>query len=115
MTIWEMVKNALVPLGYPLAANTYVVESGANLPDLYIVYQLVSSPPVQSANDREKLRLLTVQVTCWSRTGFVSMPNIVGAMESAGFTHGPDFELPYSIASRHYGLAMEFSILYVKE
>ncbi len=110
-TIWERVKSALTPLGLPLAANTYIVESGTSLPDTYIVYQMISSPPLQHADDGEVSRRRTMQVTFWSRAGLNSVPDIAGAMIVAGFTHGPDTEQPFSLQSRHYGLAMEFSYL----
>jgi hypothetical protein len=110
VTIWEQVETALTPLNTPMAANRYIVATNAALPDLYIVYQLVSSPPEQHADNVERERSYRVQVTAWSRTGLVGLPNISGAMVAAGFMAGPKRELPYSETTRHFGLVMEFVI-----
>jgi hypothetical protein len=98
-------------LGLPLAANTYVPVSGAELPDQFIVYQLISSPPAQHADDAETLRRYRVQVSFYSRTGLASLPGVDAAMTGAGYTRGPQRELPYNQLTRHYGLALEYLFL----
>lgn len=112
-TIWERVVSALAPLGVPLAASQMLVGSGESLPDLYLVYFLIDSPPLQHADNAEQLRNQRMQVSAYSRRGLAVLPDIAGAMTAAGFTHGPDRELPFDPITRHYGLAMEFN--YFKE
>jgi len=113
-TIWEMTSTALSGLGVPLAANRYLPASDEQeLPDQFIVYQLISSPPELHADDVEKYRSYRMQVTVWDRDGLVSLPDVAGVMLAAGFTRGPLRELPYVESTRHFGLAFEF--LYLEE
>ncbi len=108
MTIWERVKTALTSLGVPMAANQYVVTSGASLPDLFLVYSLVSNPPVQHADNAEVMQMYRVQVSCFSRNGLISLPDIKGAMVAAGFIRAGANEIPFDQESSHYGLALDF-------
>jgi hypothetical protein len=112
-TIWERTQDALEALvpAVPIAANQYMAATAAALPDLYLVYQLVTAPPAQHADNVETLRSYTMQVTAWSRTGLAELPDVAGAMVAAGFSRGPVREQPYQPESRHYGLVMEFHFL----
>ena len=110
-TIWERTNTALLTLSLPLAANAYVVSTGSQLPDAYLVYFLVSAPPQQHADDVETLRSYTMQVSYYSRLGLAGMPDINGAMTAAGFTAGPLRELPFNQQTRHFALMLEFSYL----
>jgi len=112
-TIWERTNTALTGLGVPMAANRYLVESGHELPEQYIVYQLISSPPELHADNVEKYRSYRMQVTIWDRNGLANLPDISGSMVAAGFCRGPIRELPYVESTRHYGLAYDF--LYLDE
>jgi hypothetical protein len=113
-TIWERTYSALSGLEVPLAANRYLPGSDEDeLPDLFIVYQLISSPPELHAENVEKYRSYRMQVTIWNRDGLVSLPDVAGAMVAAGFGRGPVRELPYVESTRHFGLAFEF--LYLEE
>lgn len=108
MTIWERVEDALTSIGVPYKADVYVPSSGGALPAAYIVYFLVSSPPIQHADDVEKLRMYRVQVSYYSKTGMVGMPGIKAAMVAAGFMPGPMTTIPYNQQTGHYGLALEY-------
>lgn len=96
-----------------MAANRYLVATGADLPDQFMVYQLISSPPRLHADNVEKYRTYRMQVTIWDRNGLASLPDVAGSMVVAGFGRGPIRELPYEDSTRHFGLAMEF--LYLEE
>ena len=111
MTIWERIRLALDPLGAPVTANVRMSPTPGDLPDLYIVYQLISGTAEQLADDGERSRTYRVQVTVYKRGGLEGLPNVVGAMTLAGFGRGPERELPYSDTTRHYGLAMDFFYL----
>ncbi len=111
MTIWERTKAALVGLGLPLAANVLVLPSGESWPDMYIVYQLIVGNGAAYADDAEVCREMLVQVTVYSRSGLISLPDVKGAMQAAGFTPGDERELPYSPSTKHYGWAMDFNYL----
>ncbi len=111
MSIWSQVNVALIGLGLPMAANVYRAANGAELPDLYLVYFLVSSPPEQHADDVEKLRSYRMQVSIYSRNGLEGLPDVDTAMVGAGFTRGPITEIPFNQVTGHYGLALEYIFL----
>lgn len=112
-SIWARTETALTGLGVPMADNRYLVASAADLPDQFMVYQLISSPPELHADNVEKYRTYRMQVTVWDRTGLNSLPDVAGSMVAAGFCRGPIRELPYEESTRHFGLSMEF--LYLEE
>jgi len=108
MTIWELVEDALDGLSTPMAANVYLSASTETLPDVYMVYILVSSPPEQHADNVETLRSYRMQVNIYSRAGLVDLPDVDTAMTAAGFSRGPMRELPYNAITHHFGLALEY-------
>lgn len=108
-TIWEHVEDALAGISQPKAASAYQAATGADLPDTYLVYLLVSAPPLQHADDAETLRTYTVQVSIYSRTGLASLPDIETPLLAAGFLRGPEREIPYNPLTGHYGVAKEFT------
>lgn len=113
MTIWERVKTALSGLGKTTAANTMVMATGVELPDEFLVYQMISNPAVQHADDEEKIRSYRVQVSYYSRSGLAAQPDIDGAMLTAGFRRLPGREIPYNRETRHFGLALDY--LFIEE
>ncbi len=115
MTIWARVKAALTGLGVPMAANAFVAAEGAERPDVYLVYFLIVSPPLQHADNKETLREYAVQVSIYSRSGLASLPDVEGAMLAAGFMFETQRELPYNPETRHFGLAMDFNFVEEKE
>lgn len=108
MNIWGITEFALLGLNVPTSANVMISATGDALPDLYLVYQLISSPPLLHAEDFEDMRWYRMQVTVYSRNGFENLPDVAGAMVAAGFTRSSMRELPYNTETRHFGLAMEF-------
>lgn len=107
--IWQITEDALSVLGYPLAANTMIMATGVQLPDLFIAYQLISSPPVLHADNVETMRMYRMQVSIYSRDGLSGLPTSVrAAMVNAGFTASSMREIPYNPETRHFGLAMDF-------
>ncbi len=112
-TIWERTATALATLTpIPYGQSTYIVASGSQLPDTYLVYQLVSSASEENADDSEEIRSWTMQVVVYCRDGLTTgMPAVATAMVAQGFTRGPQRELPYNEDTRHFGLAMEFLYL----
>ena len=115
MNIWEITQEALEILGIPIAANAMIPASWEALPDLFLVYQLISSPPIRHADDLEKLRSYRMQVKVYSREGLADLPDVPGAMVEAGFSRSNIIELPYNADTRHYGLAMDFVFLSASE
>ena len=103
MTIWERVTIALTALNVPMAQDKYVVESGQEFPDAYIVWFLVSGVPEQWADNQEKGRSYLVQVNYFSKDGLLSLPNIDGVMLGAGFLKGNLIPFPLD-DSGYYGL-----------
>ena len=108
MTIWERTKTALNSLGVPMAANVMLITSGADYPDLYLVYLLVSAPTEQFADNKETVRSYRMQVSIYNRNGLVSLPDVNSAMVAAGFMRSTMTELPFNQVTKFYGLSLEF-------
>jgi hypothetical protein len=107
-TIFERVESALATLSpaVPFALAPY--KSSGTLPDQYIAHQLIDSPPEQHADNAEVTRSYLVQVTVWSVTGLVALPNVDAAMLAAGFMKGNFRQLPQDPQTGHYGLAKDY-------
>lgn len=110
MGIWSITQTALSGIGIPTAAGKYIDAVG-ELPDQFVVYRLISDPPVQHADDAETLRSYRIQVSAYSRTGLETLPDIDAAMLAAGFTRAGGSELPYNEGTRHYGRYTDFIFL----
>ena len=106
--IWEKVCLALQPLNVPMAADRFVPANGSELPDVYLVYRLISSPAQQHADNQETLRMYRVQISIYSRTGLDQLPDVDNAMKAAGFQPSSARGLPYNEPSRHFGLAKDY-------
>ena len=109
-TIFELVNNALATItpAVPYALAPYLTAPTATLPDVYLAYQEIFSQPEQHADDAEKERSYLVQVSVYSRTGLVSLPDVDGAMIAAGFIKGAERQLIKDPETGHYGLALEY-------
>ena len=114
-SIFARVKSAMDTLSpaVPHALAPYKVSG--SLPDLFIVYQLITSPAEQSADNVETERSYLVQVTIWNRAGLTTLPDVTTAMRSAGFRAGAFRQLPQDPETGHYGLAKEFVYLETQE
>lgn len=108
MNIWQRTKEALQPLGVPMAQNRYVSDTPGALPELFLTYILVSAPQVQAADNNVTVRRYRMQVNTYSCTGMSAMPDVESAMRAAGFTAGDPLELPYNEKTGHFGLAQDF-------
>lgn len=109
-TIFERTATALSSLSpvIPYALGQYLTANGADLPATFIVYQEISGTPEQHADDVETHRTYRIQVSIFSRGGLVSLPDVDTAMLAAGFTKGPERQLPYDKETRHFGLAKDY-------
>jgi hypothetical protein len=107
-TIWERVKTALTSLNLPMAESAYIINTSVEIPDTYLVYFAFSIDPAQHADDQEVERIEAVQVSIYKRAGFYSLPDVIGAMKTAGFTFIGGRELEYDLETRHFGLAFDF-------
>jgi hypothetical protein len=106
--LFEYVEDALDTLSVPYAAGKYLTENDS-LPDEFMTYYLVSSTPVQQADDAEELRGERVQVSIFNRDGLVELPDIEGAMLAQGFRFNRKFMLPFEESTGHFGLGLEFT------
>jgi hypothetical protein len=102
-TIFERVKNALDTLSptVPFASAPYI--STGDLPDLYVTYQLIDSPPVDHADNVEIARSYLIQISIYNRAGLASLPNVDLAMTSAGFRKGSFRQLKKDDLTGHHG------------
>ncbi len=112
-TVFEKVSDALDTLNptIPYALGQYLTSTGGDLPDVFIVYSEISGVPVQHADNVEKQRTFRIQLSLYSRTGLISLPDVDTAMIAQGFTRGPERQLPYDEGTRHFGLAKDYFYL----
>jgi hypothetical protein len=108
-TIFERLKSAMDTLS-PVVPHALAPYEGT-LPDLYIVYQLLPSQPVDHADNVEIARADYVQVSIYNRAGLVSLPNVDAAMIAAGFVKDSFRQLPKDLDTGHYGLAKDYVFL----
>lgn len=110
-TIFERTETALGTLSPAVAFSLAPYESTAALPDQYVTHQLITGAPEEHADNVEVARSYLVQVTIWSRTGLVSIPNVDAAMLAAGFMKSNERQLPKDQQTGHYGLAKDYIYL----
>lgn len=106
-TIFERVSTALGTIS-PAVAYSLAPYKSTTLPDQYVTFQLINGSPEQHADDAETQRSYLVQVTIWSRSGLVSVPDVSAAMVAAGFQKSTERQLPQDRETGHYGLAKDF-------
>jgi Cu/Ag efflux pump CusA len=111
-SIFERVSNALAALtpAVPYGLAPYLSADGT-LPDTFLAYQLVASPPEQHADDAETERSYLIQVSIYSRSGLSSLPDVDGVMTAAGFQKGNSRQLLKDPETGHFGLAKEYRYL----
>ena len=109
-TIFERVKTALGTIS-PAVPFSLAPYKATTLPDTFLAYQLIVAVPEQNADDAETERSYLIQVSVYSKTGLVSLPDVDTAMTAAGFEKGRERQLPQDPATGHYGLAKEYSYL----
>ena len=112
-TIWERVFSALTPLGWPISQDVRLAADGADIPDQYLVYTLITGVGQEFADNQEENLLHHVQVSWFSKNAFsgASLTALLGAMKTAGFTKGPITSMPYNNNARLFCLALEFYFL----
>jgi hypothetical protein len=87
-TIYEDAKAALETLGFDVYSANDLSEDEV-LPESYIVYQIISSPTVTSADNKPIGKTPRVQVAGWSMSGSAANAfetSIDAAMIAAGFS-----------------------------
>lgn len=110
-TIFERVESALGTISPAVPFSLAPYKSTGALPDQYLAHQLVDGSPEQHADDSETERSYLVQVSIFSRTGLVSLPDVDTAMLAAGFEKGRERPLPQDPQTGHYGLAKEYTFI----
>jgi len=110
--IYTLIDNALSSLSVPYAAVLFQTETpGAPLPDLFLVSTVISDVPEESADDEEVSRFYRVQISVYNRAGLTGLPDVDTAMKAQGFKKSTRRELPFDHETRHFGLAMDYTIL----
>ena len=110
-TVFERIATALATISPAVPFKLAPYKSTTALPEQYLAYQLIVGVPELSADDEEKERSYLVQVSIFSRTGLVSLPDVDTAMVAAGFTKGQERQIPQDPQTGHYGLAKEYTYL----
>ncbi len=106
--IFQLVEDALSTLEIPFAADKMIMPTGEELPDLFMVYKLISSTPIAHADDGEELRNWRVQVSIYSRDGLEGLPAVAAAMVLYGFSRSNITQISLNPDTGHYGLALDF-------
>lgn len=112
-TVWERTATALGTVNP--AVNYAIAPYKGDLPNAFIAYQLVNSPPEQHADGEETERSYTMQLSFWDTAGIPTTSNVDAAMKTAGFMKGNIVPLPQDPQTHHYGLAVEYVYFETKE
>ena len=107
--IFEITKTALASISP--AVPHVPDELIGSLPDTYLIYHVVTGVGAEHADNEETARAYRVQVDIMSKDGLTSLPDVDTAMRAAGFTKGPERELPKESTTSHYGLAKDYFYL----
>jgi len=109
ITIFERVSTALGSLSpaVPYAIAPY--KSTGALPDVFIAYELISGNPEAHADNVETARTYLVQVSIFSRAGFIGLPDVDAAMLAQDFVKSDWRQLPQDPETFHYGLAKDYT------
>jgi len=112
-SIFQRVNDALATISPSILSAMEVFEQAgsASLPAQYITYQLIDGSPAAHADNTETMRTYRVQVNIMSTSGLAVLPNVDGAMLSAGFTQGPERPLPKDQDTGHYILSKDYYYL----
>ena len=110
-TIFERVETALGTISPAVPFSLAPYKSTTTFPDQYMTHQLIVGAPEEHADNAEVARSYLVQVTIWSKTGLVSVPDVNTAMLAAGFQKSNERQLPQDPESGHWGLAKDFVYL----
>ena len=108
-TVYEAVSDALATLSVPYGYDGYQTATGAQLPDLFLVWFLVDAPPAAHADNAEILRFERVQISIYQRGSLTNLPDVEGAMAAAGWMYSNTIHIPFNPATKHFGLALEFT------
>jgi hypothetical protein len=107
-TIFERVYAVLTTLSPAIAFALKPYETTAALPDTFIEYELISSPPEQHADGGETERSYTIQISIWDVTGLVTLPDVDTAFIAAGFQKGAMRQLPKDQQTGHFGIVKDY-------
>ena len=109
IALWTAAMTSLAPI--PYALGQYLMPSGGELPNVFMVGKLIDDVPEQHADDQETQRTYRMQVSIYDRSGLSSLPNVNAAMLAQGFRKGPGRQLPYDPDTKHFGYAKDYFYL----
>lgn len=112
-TVFERTATALGTVSP--AVNYAIAPYKGDLPNAFVAYQLINSPAEQHADNAETERSDTMQLSFWDKAGIPSTDNVDAAMQAAGFMKSNVRQLPQDPQTHHYGLAVEYVYLEIKE
>lgn len=105
-------KNFSAETKIPYEFEFWDVNERGKLPDTYIVYFLVSDPPLSSADNKERSSLPKVQFSLFYRDISVAktIPDkIIAAVTTAGFKRANSGRIPRKPDTGHYGWRCDFN------
>lgn len=112
MSIYEICASAVASLGIPYAKGHYEPADGTQqLPDQYLVYNVIDSPGTSWADGAERAREYRVQFSYFTRDGALlnTVPDTIeAAVIAAGLTGGGWSDFPYDSVTRHEGVHADF-------
>lgn len=107
--IFQITNDALGTLSpaVPFALDEYI----GDLPDEFLVFHMITGVGQEHADNEETARTYRVQIDIMKRSGLTGLPDVDTVMRAAGFTKGPERELPKDSTTSHYGLAKDYFYL----
>jgi hypothetical protein len=108
-TIFEITNNALATISpaVPFALDEHI----GDLPELFLVFHMITGFGQEFADNEETARTYRVQVDIMKRDDLDNLPDVDAAMRAAGFTKGPERQLPKDSTTSHYGLSKDYFYL----
>jgi hypothetical protein len=88
----------------------YIVETGSELPDVFITYSLISAVENLHADDEAISSNNLVQISYFNRAGLNNIPNIQKSMTDVGFYKAGKRGLAYNVDTKHFGIAFDFRL-----
>ena len=112
-TIFQRVNDALATLSpaVPFGMDVFEQVGSTGLPAQFITYQLIDGTAQEHADNAETMRTYRVQVNIMSTAGLAVLPNVNVAMIAAGFSLGPERQLPKDLGTGHFILAKDYFYL----
>jgi hypothetical protein len=115
INIYELTYDTLASLGYPVKEQGTL---GKELPETFVTYQLIDSPPTGHADNAPTGISYRMQITLYSTSPTIKQgadAAIKAVMLPAKFMRVSGRDLPYSSATGHYAFTSDYRFYDMEE